>query len=102
MRRHPQLKAYEQATSSPEVAYSKSKALALQRLNSRNSQLLRGGGGGAPAPASLAGPVSGTAAPPTPEQEDDCSTFPDDGEPICRAVFDPLCPLCLFYPAGIM
>lgn len=80
MRCYLQLKAYEQATSSAESAYSKSKALALQRLNSRNSQLLRGGGAGAPTPASHAASAPGAAAPPTPEQEDDRSTFPDDGE----------------------
>ena len=95
MRPRPQLKAYEQATSSAETAYSKSKALALQRLNSRNSQLLRGG---APAPASQAGAAPGAAAPPTPEQEDDRSTFPDDGERDCQAVLDPLCLICLLYP----
>ena len=102
MRRHLQLKAYEQATSSAESAYSKSKALALQRLNSRNSQLLRGGGGSAPAPASQAASAPGTAAPPTPEQEDDRSTFPDDGKRNCQAVIDPVCLFCFRFTAGGM
>ena len=92
MWRHPQLKAYEQATSSAESAYSKSKALALQRLNSRNSQLLRGG---APAPASQAALPPGAAAPPTPEQEDDRSAFPDDGEPTAR-LYSTLCTRILY------
>ena len=99
MWRHSQLRAYEQATSSAEIAYGKSKALALQRLNSRNSQLLQGAGGGAPAPASHAASAPSVAAPPTPEQEDDRSTFPDDGERTHHAVIDPLCLLCLLNPA---
>ena len=102
MRCRLQLKAYKQATSSAEIAYSKSKALALQRLNSRNSQLLQGGRGGAPATTSRADSAPSTAAPPTPEQEDDRSTFPDDGERNHQAVSDPLCPLCFLNLAGAM
>ena len=74
-----QLKAYEQAKSSADHAYSKSKALALQRLNSRNSQLLRGGGAGAPTPATHTLPrrlAAASGAPSTPEQEDDRSSLP--------------------------
>ena len=100
MRHRPQLKAYEQATSSAESAYSKSKALALQRLNSRNSQLLRSGGGGAPSPASHAALAPGAAAPPTPKQEDDRSTFSDDGRRTCEAVIDPVCLFCFRFTAG--
>ena len=105
MRHRPQLKAYEQATSSAESAYSKSKALALQRLNSRNSQLLRSGGGGAPSPASHAASAPGASAPgaaalPTPEQEDDRSTFTDDGRRTCQAVTDPVCLFCFRFTAG--
>ena len=102
MRRHLQLKAYEQATSSAESAYSKSKALALQRLNSRNGQLLRGGGVGAPAPASQAASAPFAAAPPTPEQEDDRSTFSDDGERNCQAVTDPVSLFRCLSLAGVM
>ena len=73
-----QLKAYEQAKSSAENAYSKAKALALQRLNSRNSQLLRSGASGNQKSTAPAG--SAAAAPPTPEQADDRVPFTDDGE----------------------
>ena len=77
-----QLKAYERAKTSANHAYSKSKALALQRLNSRNNQLLRGSVSGGssvsnPQPSSAAA----TAAPPTPEAADDRASFPDDGKP---------------------
>jgi len=77
-----QLKAYERAKTSANHAYSKSKALALQRLNSRNNQLLRGSVSGGssvsnPQPSSAAA----TAAPPTPEAVDDRASFPDDGKP---------------------
>ena len=78
-----QLKAYERAKSSANHAYSKSKALALQRLNSRNNQILRGSVGGGssvsiPQPSSAAA----TAAPPTPDEADERSPFPDDGKPL--------------------
>ena len=77
--RTTQLKAYEQARTSAEHTYSKSKALALQRLNSRNSQLLRSSVTGALPAAPQAGSATATAAPPTPEQTDDRAPFPDDG-----------------------
>ncbi len=77
-----QLKAYEQAKSSADHAYSKSKALALQRLNSRNSQLLRTSVTGSPAAATpQPGSAAASGAPSTPEQADDRAPFPDDGRP---------------------
>ena len=74
-----QLRAYEQAKMSAEHAYSKSKALALQRLNSRNSQLLRTSITGSAPPAPQPGSATATAAPSTPEQAGDRAPFPDDG-----------------------
>ena len=85
-----QLKAYEQARTSADHAYSKSKALALQRLNSRNSQLLRTSVTGSPAATPpQPGSAAASAAPSTPEQADGRAPFPDDGEPsgpICMVV----------------
>lgn len=85
-----QLKAYEEAKTSADNAYSKSKALALQRLNSRNSQLLRGSTGGAPGASPPAGSAAVGSAPLTPEQAEDRTTFSDDGEHglvLLRSVF---------------
>lgn len=76
-----QLKAYEQAKTSAEHAYGKSKALALQRLNSRNSQLLRTSITGTPAATPQPGSAAANAALSTPEQADDRAPFPDDGRP---------------------
>ena len=74
-----QLRAYEQAKTSAEHAYSKSKALALQRLNSRNSQLLRTSVTGSTASAPHQGSATVPAAPSTHEQAGDRGPFPDDG-----------------------
>ncbi len=77
-----QLKAYERAKTSANHAYSKSKALALQRLNSRNNQLLRGSvSGGSSVSNPQPNSAAATAAPPTPEAADDRASFPDDGKP---------------------
>lgn len=61
-----QLEAYESAKRSAEQAYSKSKALALQRLQSRNSQAAQSVAGAPPAAARHLGPPG----PPTPEPAD--------------------------------
>lgn len=74
MLRCAQLEAYESAKRSAEQAYSKSKALALQRLQSRNSQAAQSAGGTLPAGR----PGQPPAAPPTPEAADR-SAAPEDG-----------------------
>ncbi|CAL8464396.1 g3931 [Coccomyxa elongata] len=70
-----ELEAYENAKRSAEQAYSKSKALALQRLQSRNSQAAQSAGGTLPAGR----PGQPLAAPSTPETADR-SAAPEDGQ----------------------
>ncbi len=69
-----QLEAYESAKKSAENAYSKSKALAMQRLHSRNSQAAQSAGG-APLAARPAQP--GQPAPPTTPEPADRSAAED-------------------------
>jgi hypothetical protein len=78
-----QLEAYESAKKSAEHAYSKSKALALRRLHSRNSQAAQSAGG-APPGARPAQP--GQPAPPTTPEPADRSTAAEDGELLLLAL----------------